>query len=120
MAGGEGSSKPLFIKDFIMTFNEKLERDRRIKYCRDNIHFQSSLFGIINLANIRERKDKIKFYKSWFLAGNELWVNGSASGRVVLKYQPELIHLLKTGFIKQERVIRSCGTGQTVLRLKGE
>ena len=73
-------------------------------------HYAYELFSYIERNNITERKDKIKIFKTWFLSGRILYVNGSARGRVVLKYQDELNHLIKIGFIKQ---LRADGVGRS-------
>ena len=65
--------------------------------------YVSQLFSYMARNNITERKHKIRLFKMWFLSGKTIDVNGSARHRVVLRYQPELEHLLKIGFIKRIR-----------------
>jgi hypothetical protein len=83
--------------------------DEQVMFDKSNSSFHSSenfwcLLDHLNRNRIIKNSDRINFIKKWFLSGNEVYVNGSSSGRIVLKYQPELLKLLKIGFIKQVRV----------------
>jgi hypothetical protein len=89
-----------------MTFDEQVYHDIGNSAFHKGYQNFWSVLDHLNRNNIRKNSDRINFIKKWFLAGHEAHVNGSCSGRIVLKYQPELLKLLKVGFIEQVRYQR--------------
>lgn len=91
------------------------------KYIEDKESVDMFLNGVYTysytqmLEKYPQRKDKIKLAKMWFDMGKVLYVNGSARGRLVLKYSVELRYLLKTGYIEQYRAPNGGKSRQTVL-----
>lgn len=86
-------------------FIERVEYDKEEELYLTSEHSWSPI-NYAKRNGIHERKDLIKLYKNWFILGKDMYVNGSARHRIVLKHYPELLYLLKIGFIEQVRKAR--------------
>ena len=81
--------------------------------------YPSDIYQYFRTHNVHQIKDRVGLFKQWFLAGRTLNVNAPARGRVVLKYEPALVKLLKSGFIVKTREHRGWISGTRGKQLYG-